>query len=1200
MKKLFVLVLTIALCLGAWCISASAADIITRVKPAKGNGSAGNPYQIATVGNLYWFADYVNDGHSNACAKLTTNIGINRDVLFPSGDLNDLPSLPANAWTPIDNFSGTFDGDGYTIRGLYLSETYGESAPADGACYSGMFRKVEGGTIKNLHLVDSYIGGKFQQQGTTYAGFQSYVGGICGYASATATIEGCTFSGTLEALAKKKESVLYMGGICGYNAGTLKRLEFSGRLTAENNSSRYEVSILSYGGGICGRNIGTVQDCVNQGQIIGTGYNPVAGGICGEDYSFTNQETNAIKNCINQGEVRSITEGGQGNTCFGGGILGIGSSRIVGCENQGAVTGANCAGGIVGHISSGEVTSCTNSAMVEGYYEAAGGICGYVVSWARIDRCINSATVKLTDRSAGGSTDLGGICGGMDSQGATIVNCYNTGDLVGYQEYADNMTIGGICGSINHSGYSNTSETPVSVQNCCSTGSITAQSPAGGTVNIGGVCGWNAHNKAQFDNCFWLNETGTEITPSPGITALTAEQFARGQAAGYLNRWRNGNGEMWGIGADGYPVLTDGTHEIIEVIFKNLSGSGSSPLLPDSHTAQGDTPTHEYINWVRENDQLTILDETVTSISLSQLKEMRFNEDTDIYVYRGKIELTATVTGTVSKVYDGTASVPENHGLHIALEGVLPDDDVTATASYAYADADVGSSKTITASGITLSGADAGNYDLTANTATAPIGQITAKTLTATVTGTVRKVYDGTNTVTNADGLQLELSGIENGDQVSATASSYTFDSPDVGSSKTITASGITLTGADAGNYDLTANTATGNVGQITPRTVTITAENKSAERGGAMPELTYQAVGFLGSDTLTSEPELHCSADLNTPGTYLITVSGGAASSHYTLTYVPGTLTVTNRWRVSVKFENGDADQSSYVDPGDSFLLPDAPSKSGYAFAGWSDGSKTYQPGERVPITADTTFTAVWEVRNVTPMYKITIVQPENGSVRVSRSTASANTRIVVVATPDPGYALSYITVEDEKISGNTFRMPNQAVEVSAVFVPLALPFTDVHTGAWFYDAVASVYFNGLMVGTSATTFSPNGNMTRAMVWTILARMDGETITGSSWATDARAWAMAKGVSDGTNPDGLVTREQLVTMLWRYAGEEESSYSLAAFTDAASVSDWAAPAMAWAVEKGILTGVTDRTIAAQGTATRAQCAAMLMRFVER
>ena len=136
-------------------------------------------------------------------------------------------------------------------------------------------------------------------------------------------------------------------------------------------------------------------------------------------------------------------------------------------------------------------------------------------------------------------------------------------------------------------------------------------------------------------------------------------------------------------------------------------------------------------------------------------------------------------------------------------------------------------------------------------------------------------------------------------------------------------------------------------------------------------------------------------------------------------------------------------------------------------------------------------------------------------------------------------------------------------------------------------------------MDGTSATTFEPNANMTRAMVWAILARIDGETVTGAAWATDARAWAMAEGVSDGTDPNGLVTREQLATMLWRYAGEPASDYSLSAFTDAGSVSDYAATAMAWAVEHGIITGVTDTTLVPQGTATRAQCAAMLMRFVE-
>ena len=161
----------------------------------------------------------------------------------------------------------------------------------------------------------------------------------------------------------------------------------------------------------------------------------------------------------------------------------------------------------------------------------------------------------------------------------------------------------------------------------------------------------------------------------------------------------------------------------------------------------------------------------------------------------------------------------------------------------------------------------------------------------------------------------------------------------------------------------------------------------------------------------------------------------------------------------------------------------------------------------------------------------------------------------------------------------------------------PPTFPFTDVTAGQWFYDYVEYVYVNGLMNGTSATTFEPNANMTRAMVWAILARIDGETVTGESWQTAARTWAMANGVSDGTDPNGLVTREQFATMLWRYAGEPASSYSLSAFSDAGSVTDWAETAMAWAVEHGIITGMTDTTLVPQGSATRAQCAAMLMRY---
>ena len=171
--------------------------------------------------------------------------------------------------------------------------------------------------------------------------------------------------------------------------------------------------------------------------------------------------------------------------------------------------------------------------------------------------------------------------------------------------------------------------------------------------------------------------------------------------------------------------------------------------------------------------------------------------------------------------------------------------------------------------------------------------------------------------------------------------------------------------------------------------------------------------------------------------------------------------------------------------------------------------------------------------------------------------------------------------------------------VLVSAVFVPATFPFVDVKTGDWFYDYVAYVYSNGLMDGTSATTFEPNANMTRAMLWTILARIDGEEISGADWAETAREWAMASGVSDGADAGGALTREQLAAMLYRFAGEPETAASLDGFTDAASVSDWAARAMAWAVGEGIITGVTDTALDPQGSATRAQCAAMLMRFVE-
>lgn len=235
----------------------------------------------------------------------------------------------------------------------------------------------------------------------------------------------------------------------------------------------------------------------------------------------------------------------------------------------------------------------------------------------------------------------------------------------------------------------------------------------------------------------------------------------------------------------------------------------------------------------------------------------------------------------------------------------------------------------------------------------------------------------------------------------------------------------------------------------------------------------------------------------------------------------------------------------------------------------------------------------------NIPDTYDIDLIVGEGGEAKTNLSNASAGTTITVTATPDNGYELAYITVDGERISGTSFTMPEHDVTVRVYFTNGGFPFTDVAPGAWYYDAVSYVYANGLMDGVSASEFNPDGSMTRAMVWAILARIDGETVTGASWIETARAWAMAEGVSDGTDANGLVTREQLATMLWRYAGEPDSDYSLSAFTDAASVSEWAETAMSWAVENGLITGVTANTLVPSGSATRAQCAAILMRYVE-
>lgn len=265
---------------------------------------------------------------------------------------------------------------------------------------------------------------------------------------------------------------------------------------------------------------------------------------------------------------------------------------------------------------------------------------------------------------------------------------------------------------------------------------------------------------------------------------------------------------------------------------------------------------------------------------------------------------------------------------------------------------------------------------------------------------------------------------------------------------------------------------------------------------------------------------------------------------------------------------------------------------------------------------------------------YSITIEDSDHGKVTSNRRSASSGTTITLTATPDEGYRLEEITVTDSRGReleltdlGNgkyRFEMPARSVVVTAIFreveqaQPWVNPFVDVAEGAWFYDAVRFVHENGLMAGTSSTTFSPNTTTTRGMIATILWRLSGSPVVNylmdftdvdpAAYYGEAIRWATSMGVvagyGNGTfGPNDPITREQMAVMLFRYAqvmGYDNSARAdLSGYTDAGTVSGYAVDAMAWAVEQGIISGTSTTTLTPKGQATRAQAAAMLMRFVE-
>ncbi len=316
---------------------------------------------------------------------------------------------------------------------------------------------------------------------------------------------------------------------------------------------------------------------------------------------------------------------------------------------------------------------------------------------------------------------------------------------------------------------------------------------------------------------------------------------------------------------------------------------------------------------------------------------------------------------------------------------------------------------------------------------------------------------------------------------------------------------------------------------------------------------------------------------------------------------------------------------------------LPEA-SRDGYTFRGWfTAASGGEQVTTETVYSADTTLYAQWEKIPEPPYtgkysYEIFTDDSDHGALDVDRY-ATEGEKVTITVLPDDGYALDEIVITDkhsEEIdfvdNGDgtiTFIMPSGDVTITATFAEsdepeCALPFVDVHANDWFFDPVCYVYRQGLMTGTSATTFAPDATTTRAMIVSILARQENVTsaeeagftdVDENDWFATAVNWAAREGIVAGFEdesfrPNEAITREQLAAILCNYSawkGEDTSARAdLSRYSDAAEISSWATDVMRWAVAEGLISGMTADELQPQGNATRAQVAAILQRYLEK
>ena len=1240
-----------------------------------GTGTQAEPYQISSAAELQEFAEKVNSGQNTAaCAVLTADITINSNVLGDNGALNGDGSN-FTQWTPIGNgseYTGTFDGAGHTISGLYINSD---------AKYVGLFGRIgTNGTVKNLTLADSYINSRS-------SGDCAYVGGICGY-NYKGSITNCHNSGSVAYTGSGAENGNEVGGICGLNDGGITTCSNSGKVVSNGNTSNDNTSDV---GGICGLNFwqqgGSIENCSNSGDVSVSGVNAYSGGICGYNWS-------SITTCSNSGKVTGSTGSGSRNSV--GGVCGWNyAGFITNCSNSGEVSG-NSVGGICGVNDGGSITNCSNSGDVSGSGDSStvSGICGwnYGVS---ITNCYwlsgtagagigggngtnEKVESKTDDQYASG--EVAWLLNGSSTNGPWRQNL--TGTNIDKSPTLDPTH--GVVGFSNGAYHNCTYD----VNGFCTCGSYEAatQDDAGTyQISNAGQLYWFAElvNGGQTTACAVLT---TDITINSNVLgdngALNGDgsNFTQWTPIGDVNNKYIGTFDGAGYSISGLYIDSDVKYA---GLFGYIGTNGTVKNLALADSYINSSSKYSYVGGIcgvnydgsitscSNNGDVTGSGDSSTVGGICGWSNGSITTSSN----SGAVGGGSYVGGICGRNW-GSITTCSNSGAvggGSYVGGICGQNWDSITNCYWLSGT---AGEGIGSGGGEATKKNAEDYatgevawllnqwqddDLNLNGKVWAVGKDGYPVLNGKSDNIVVKLTFDTNTGKEEEQPIIRYGNV--GDALPKVTlpeiTGYTFagwyNDADC-SGEQVTKIPDDATGDKtyyakwtANVYTVTLNTNNGtiNSGDVTSYTYGIGATLPTdVTRSG------YTFDGWYDNDALSGEPVTTISANATGDQTYWAKWTAKQTP--------PPTIPPTVSEETIDAIGDAQPGETVTVDlsHGDTTLDKEVfetlAGKDVTLVVDLGDGVSWTVNGTDVPADADFTDIdmGVTLGSDGIPVDLINAITGEHGSVQVELAHNGAFGFTMTLTAPvgeenaglwanlyhfkvNDGEAgregplgdneeagkMTFETAAQIGSDGNVALAFSHASQYAIVIDDhnhgvVELPFTDVSEGDWFYDPVCFVYSQGLMTGTSATTFEPNTSLSRAMLVAVLHRLEGSPaasggdftdVVDGDWYAQAVNWAASVGVvngfDDGTfQPNTAITREQMAAILRNYAAykglDVSASGDLSTYTDAESVSAWAKESVEWAVGQGLLSGMTVDTLQPQGLSTRAQVAAVFQRYL--